>query len=176
MRDNPEYGGAGQFEVRDGRIVAAGLAGQKTPNLAALVGQPIERLDAAGAGVADLEPLRGAPLRMLWLNDCPVRDMAPLADCPLVSLTLADTNVADLSPLANVRTLERLHIAGAPPTDLRPLAGLTLTRLVFDAAAVTDGLDAIRQMPTLRELGPDLEHLLPPAAFWARVAEAAAPQ
>jgi Leucine-rich repeat (LRR) protein len=79
------------------------------------------------------------------------------------------TAVKDLSPLSNT-TLQRLHIGETPVTDLSPLKGLPLTRLVFDQEQIQKGLDVIKQMPTLQELGNKFEDgnttLKPPAVYW----------
>jgi hypothetical protein len=143
-------------------------------DLRPLAGLPLVELMLVGAPVEDLEPLRGAPLTGLWLNQTRVTNIAALAACPLLTLTLEDTRVADLRPLAGMATLRRLHIGGTPVRDLTPLAGLRLTRLVFTPANVTNGLDEVRRMPTLEELGTSLEDLRPPAAFWAELDAGAA--
>jgi internalin A len=65
-----------------------------------------------------------------------------------------------------MKSLERLHIGNTPVRDLTPLAGLKLTRLIFDPARITNGLDGIRQMASLKELGTTLETRMPPDQFW----------
>jgi len=144
-------------------------------DLRPLAGAPLRRLYLARTKVRDLSPLAGSIyLDSLWLNDCPVEDIRPLATCPnLVSLTLAGTQVQDLSPLKGLR-LERLHIARTPVEDLRPLAWLRLTRLVFTPSRIKEGLDVVRRMPTLREIGTAFgeedrgleSDLRPPHLFW----------
>jgi hypothetical protein len=135
-------------------------------DLRPLAGMPLVELMLVGAPVEDLEPLRGTPLTGLWLNQTPVTSIAALAACPLLTLTLEDTRVADLRPLAGMATLRRLHVGGTPVRDLAPLADLRLTRLVFTPVNVTNGLEVVRQMATLEELGTSLEDLRPPAEFW----------
>lgn len=135
-------------------------------DLSPLAGMPLVELMAVGTHVEDLEPLRGAPLEGLWLNHNPVTNLLPLAQCPLVTLTLEGTRVTDLRPLAGVRTLRRLHLGDTPVQDLSPLAGLELTRLIFNPARITNGLDAVRNMSSLTELGVTLESRMPPAPFW----------
>lgn len=140
-----------------------------------LAGAPIRRLYLARTKVRDLSPFAGSIyLDSLWLNDTPIEDIRPLATCPnLVSLTLAGTQVRDLTPLKGLR-LERLHIARTPVEDLRPLAWLRLTRLVFTPSRIKEGLDVVRRMPTLREIGTAFgeedrgleSDLLPPHLFW----------
>lgn len=136
-------------------------------DLSPLAGAPLEELNLLGTRVADVSPLRGMPLRMLWLNECPVADISPLAECPLESLTLHRTQVSDLRPLAGSR-LARLHIGETPVTDLTPLRNLTLTRLIFDPRRIEKGLEIVRQMPSLRELGTTFEERTSPEAFWSQ--------
>ena len=99
-------------------------------------------------------------------------DVAPLAGCPLVSLTLHRTLVEDLSPLAKIRTLERLHIGETPVTDLSPLATLPLQRLVFTPASIKSGIDVIRKIPTLQQLGTEfadeVNTVVPAPTFWQK--------
>ena len=50
--------------------------------------------------------------------------------------------------------------------DLEPLVGLPLTRLVFDPAAAKKGIEGIRSMKTMQEIGLDFEQRLKPSQFW----------
>lgn len=135
-------------------------------DLSPLAGMPLTELMAVGTHIEDLEPLRGAPLEGLWLNHNPVTNLAPLAECPLVTLTLEGTRISDLRPLAGIRTLRRLHLGDTPVQDLAPLTGLELTRLIFDPARITNGLEAARNLRSLTELGVTLENRMAPAQFW----------
>ena len=60
-------------------------------------------------------------------------------------------------------------------SDLTPLKGLLLTRLVFDPARIEQGLDIVRTMPSLRELGvemrTDTNTLMAPAVFWQQYSQ-----
>ena len=118
-------------------------------------------------GVSDLSPLKGAPLKMLWLNNAPVSDIKPIAGCPLMSLTLEGTKVADLLPLTGHETLDRLHIGRTDVIDLSPLKGVKLGRLIFNPEKIRVGIDVVRDMKTLKELGSTLKGRMPPQAFWA---------
>ena len=88
-----------------------------------------------------------------------------MADCPLVSLTLHKTRVEDLSPLANSR-LERLHIGETPVSDLTPLKGLSLQRLIFTSGRITKGIEIVRNMKSIQEIGPSFENRMNPEQFW----------
>lgn len=142
------------------------LSGTAVSNLRPLSGMPLKELMLVETGVKDLRPLRGAPIQMLWLNGAPVSDISPLADSPLISLTLEGTNVSDLRPLAKIPTLQRLHIGRTRVRDISPLRGLKLTRLIFSPAMIEAGLEGIRKMKTLTELGTTLENRMPPEQFW----------
>jgi hypothetical protein len=137
-------------------------------DLRPLEGTPIQELMLAGAQVRDISPLNGMPLMMLWLNGNAVSDISALAGCPLQSLTLEGTRVDDLTPLAGVGSLKRLHIGGTPVTDLTPLKGLALDRLIFNPDRITAGMEVVREMDSLQELGKTLEGRMPPAIFWSR--------
>jgi hypothetical protein len=68
--------------------------------------------------------------------------------------------------------LQRLNIAGSKVTDVSPIAGLPLTRLILTPQNISAGLDKVRQMTTLRELDlqyePDTQRTMSPDEFWAR--------
>lgn len=134
-----------------------------------LAGMPLKELMLVGTKVKDLKALRGAPLQSLWLNGTPVSDLSPLAGCPLVSLTLEGTKVADLKPLSKMTILKRLHIGQTPVSDLTPLRHLKLERLVFTPGNIKKGLDDVRNMKTLTEIGTTLEMLMPANDFWSRL-------
>ena len=55
-------------------------------------------------------------------------------------------------------------------TDLRPLAGLRLTRLIVTPKNITHGWDAVRNMSTLQELDVELREpqRWTPDEFWKR--------
>jgi Leucine-rich repeat (LRR) protein len=86
-----------------------------------------------------------------------------------VSLTLHRTPVNDISPLANTG-LQRLHIGETNVSDLTPLKGLRLTRLVFDPDDIKSGMDVVKAIPTITEIGSKFEDgqndLKPAAVFW----------
>ena len=147
-------------------LVKLYLNNAKVKDIKPLHGMPLEALNLLGTGVDDLTPLRGMPLKYLWLNQTPVSDISALSDCPLVSLTLHKARVKDLSPLAN-SSLKRLHIGETPVTDLTPLKGLTLTRLIFTPGRIVKGIEIVRNMKSIREIGPSFENRMAPSRFWS---------
>ncbi len=142
------------------------LSNTAISDLKPLAGMPLKELMLVGTRVKDLRPLKGNPVQMLWLNNTPVTDISPLAKCPIVSLTLEGTGVSDLRPLSEMSSLQRLHIGGTRVRDLTPLKGLRLTRLIFSPKAISAGLESIRNMKTLTELGTTLGTRMPPGQFW----------
>ena len=85
----------------------------------------------------------------------------------MVYLEFADTAVTDLEPLRGM-PLQELYFHSTPVTDVSPLAGAPLRKLVFSPRQVTKGLEVLRAMETLRELGPNPQQMLPAAEFWKR--------
>lgn len=135
-------------------------------DLGPLRGMPLNELMLVGTKVKDLKPLHGSPLQMLWLNNTQVFDISPLAGCPIRSLTLERTKVVDLKPLSKMTSLKRLHIGETPVSDISPLKTLQLERLIFTPKNIRKGLDVVRDMKTLTEIGTTLEKRMPPEQFW----------
>ena len=87
-----------------------------------------------------------------------------------VSLDLQGSDVTDLDIVSRLPGLKRLNISGTPITNLRPLEGMQLERLIFTPSRITEGLEFVRNMPTLRELDIEFEGRAPvrsPSTFWA---------
>jgi Leucine-rich repeat (LRR) protein len=88
------------------------------------------------------------PLTTLNLTCCQqVQDLKPLKDMSLKTLILEDTGV----------------------TDLKPLQGMTLEDIRVTAKNITQGLDILRDMKSLKTIGIDhREQAWPAAEFWGR--------
>ena len=154
-------------------------------DLTPLRGMPLQYLNlCACRPVADLKPLEGMPLNYLNIQSTSVKDLKPLRDMPLHYLYCTMTRVADLSPLQGM-PLEELHLNGTPAGDLTPLRGMPLRTLELpdnsrDLTPLADcrqlecvtvrsqcpGIDFLRSLPNLKQIGPDMSHLLPSAEFW----------
>lgn len=139
-------------------------------DLAPLTGAPLTQLSLLGTKVTDLSPLAGLPLESVWLNDTQVSDLSPLAQSPLVSLTLHHTPVSNIDIVRNWPGLRRLHLGESQVTDLSPLRGLRLTRLIVTPGRITAGWDVVRAMETLTELDVEFREPRPwsPEEFWRR--------
>ncbi len=112
--------------------------------------------------ISNLAPLRGIPIPALYVMNTNASDIGPLRGMPLEHLILRNTGVEDLSPLAGM-PLRSLDILGTPVADLSPLQGMPLHYLGFEAGRITNGMDVIRQIPTLK-----LINRLPTNEFWRR--------
>lgn len=134
---NPDYNGAGQFQIEDGRVIAAALPGTPVTDLSPLEGEPLRGLDLSQTPVSDLSFIAGAPIVELYLEQTRVADISALKGMPLVQLYLSQTSVTDLSPLAGA-PLDSLNMLGTPVTDLSPLKGMPLRMLWLNETPVSD--------------------------------------
>lgn len=159
-------------ELREARLVELRLNGSPVRSLAGLEGQPLENLYAVGTQINNISALRESNLRQLWLTESPISDLSPLEGLPLISLTAHRTLVEDISFLRRLPLIQRLHIGETLVTDLSPLRGLNLTRLVFTPGQIEQGMEVVRGLSNLREIGTKFDDqgrdLMPPDAFWAQ--------
>lgn len=148
---------------------------EQTPvaDISPLAGAPLEKLNLYGTQVTDIGAVRGMPLNTLWLTDTRVRDLRPrvrdlrpLEGMHLESLDLHGTPVKDLSALRGMLSLKRLEIAESEVTDLSPLAGLRLERLIFTPERIEKGIEVVRAMPTLQAIGTSFDTVQAAARFW----------
>jgi hypothetical protein len=109
------------------------------------------------------------PLTHLSFWRClPVPDLAPLRGMSLRSLSFEECNhIKDLGPLKGM-PLERLVICDTGVTDLRPLQGMSLKEIWVSPKNVTQGLDILRHMKSLKTISSDRLQASPAAEFWAR--------
>ena len=146
------------------------LSYTKVTDLAPLKGMQFEELNIVGTPLTDITPLKDVEFRTLWVPETKVVDLSPLAGKSFISLDLRDTPVIDLAPLSGNDTLRRLHIAGTNVTDVTPLADLQLERLVLTPSRIEKGLDAIRDMTSLKALDISFDGVAPvktPDEFWS---------
>jgi hypothetical protein len=120
-----------------------------------------------GSKLSDLSPLQGMHLTDLECIHTQVSDLSPLEGMPLKELICSATKVSDLSPLKGM-PLWRLYCDHTPVSDLSPLEGLNLAEIAFTPKNITKGLDALRQMKSLKTLGPSWDKQFPPAEFWKK--------
>ncbi|MGA2617884.1 MAG: SUMF1/EgtB/PvdO family nonheme iron enzyme [Thermoguttaceae bacterium] len=136
-------------------------------DLSPLKGMPLTKLNCSFTPVSDLSPLKGMPLTSLACYGTQVSDLSPLKGLPLRELGCWSTLVSDLSPLKGM-PLTQLYCNGTPVSDLSPLEGLNLAEIAFTPKNITKGLEVIRQMKSLKTLGPVWDKRFPPAEFWKK--------
>jgi hypothetical protein len=166
------------------------LQGTQVHDLSPLQGMPLTSLTFAQTQVRTLEPLRGMPLTSLAINSLvPARELELLKNMPLTSLSLAHTQVRDLSLLKGMQLtslkvdgtqvgdlsplkgmpLKELFIHGTGVTDLTPLRGMELEDIRLTPKNITQGLDILRDMKSLKTIGIyHINDFWPTAEFWAR--------
>lgn len=171
-------------DAESGWLCTVDLSETGISDLGPLRGIPINVLVLSGEAIKDLSPLSGMPLVGLVLDDTEVTDLAPLQYCPLqglairgkalktiaplkgmrlISLQIDHTDVSDLSPLAGM-PLQTLFIHDTEVSDLTPLRGMRLEYFTFSPEMVTNGIDVIRRMKSLKGIGdPQMD---PPTEFW----------
>ena len=90
----------------------------------------------------------------------------------MVSLTLHRTLVEDLSFVRKLPVIQRLHIGETLISDLSPLEGMNLTRLVFSPEQIKKGMKIARGLYGIAEIGTSFDdrgrNLTTPEEFWAQ--------
>ncbi len=165
----------------------------KVSELSPLKGMRLHELQTQGCPVSDLTPLRGMPLTSLDLasHRTRVTDLQPLQGMPLEYLNVARFPVSDLSVLKGMTSLRRLVLTDMKLlSDLTPLMGLPLTELCINGSSVSDlsplkdmpldmirltprditqGLEILRDMKSLKTISiAPYQDRCPVAEFWAR--------
>jgi len=135
-------------------------------DLSPLQGMPLKRLAVTGTPARDLTPLRGAPLEALGIGGTDVSDLTPLKGMHLLGLTLTGTKVTDLTQLKDI-DLDDLRLEGADISDLSPLEGAKLRKLTLDPGKAYKGIEAVRQMETIQEIGTSVNRMKP-EEFWKK--------
>jgi serine/threonine-protein kinase len=154
--------------VKGLQLSELGCIGGKLTDLTPLSGAPLTFLGLSGNWeIKSLEPLKGMALTGLACDNCQLADLSPLRGMPLTVLFCFATNVADLSPLKGM-PLETLNCDHTPVKDLSPLTGMKLKRLTFTPNPELKGLEAIRQMDSLVEIGTAQDKMISSNEFWKR--------
>ncbi len=185
---NPGYGGEGNWRITNGEVTGLVVTSSRLFNLAPLLalqnfgtlvlsaegGRPdlakvaplkLKYLDCHHANLTDLAPLRGRPLINLSVHNNRITDLAPLRGMPLESLSCQNNPLSDLMPLRGIG-LERLNIEDTDVSDLTPLAGMPLKSLIFTPAKIKQGIEIIRRMNHLGEIGVHPDRMYRPKMFW----------
>jgi len=136
-------------------------------DIAPLAGLPLEQLNLFDTQVRDISAVKDMPLDTLWLTESKVENLAALPDKSLRSLDIEGTTISDIRVLAEMKSLQRLNIANTPIVDLSPLKNLQLQRLIFSPERIKKGMEHVRLMSSLREMGTSFETRRPPEQFWS---------
>lgn len=156
-------------------------------DLSTVKGLPVIEMSCMGAGITDLtpisdmqlqglglsgnwglmslEPLRKLRLVKLVCDNCQVSDLSPLGRMPLTVLVCHVTQVADLSPLKGM-PLEILTCDRTLVKDFSPLAGMKLKLFTFTPRPDLKGVQVLRNMSSLEQIGTEQAKLMPPQEFW----------
>jgi len=155
---NPIYNGQGQFELVEGKLLTAVVAGtgmtsvecfrdlglraidiSNNPirDLSPLAGMKLQTLYADGTLVEDLTPLRGMPLTSFYAGGTPLHTLTGLEGAPLAEFNIVGTRVADLTPLEGA-PLKMVWLTGCPITDVSPLAKSPLVSITLHQTKITD--------------------------------------
>jgi hypothetical protein len=86
---------------------------------------------------------------LLFVDDTPVRDLEPLKGMPLKSL----------------------YVDAPGITDLKPLQAMQLEEIRLTPKNITQGLDILRDMKSLKTIGLSHYKYWPAAEFWDRFAK-----
>lgn len=140
----------------------------KVTDFSALQGMPLEQLNLLNLPFSDLSLLKGMPLNTLWLTATQVTDLTDLPAGRLVSLDIERTAVSNLYPLATVSSLRRLNIAETQVTDVTPLRGLGLERIVLTPERIRTGMEHLRAMKSLVLIQTSIEEEMSAEDFWKR--------
>ncbi len=129
---------------------------------------PLVVLQMYRCQIEDLDPIRGMPLQSVAFDHCTkVRDIGPLQGMPLEYVSLGYTDIRDLEVLKNI-PIKNLAIQKTGVTDLTPLRGMNLQMILFTPKSITTGIEVLREMTSLQQIGIDYEDYTNPADFWAR--------
>jgi len=126
-------------------------------DISALKNMPLEQLtlaapDAGTRTLSDLSPLAGLMLTELNLSwQQGVTSLEPLRGQQPKRLVLHGTSVKDLSPVMSP-LLRHLAAGFAPITDVRPLLTTQIESLDFSPQYVTQGLDELISLPSMRAI------------------------
>lgn len=140
----------------------------KVTDFSVLQGMELEQLNLLNLPFSDLSLLKGMPLNTLWLTATQVTDLSDLPTGRLVSLDIERTAVSNLYPLTTVSTLRRLNIAETQVTDVTPLKGLGLERIVLTPERIRTGMEHLRAMKSLVLIQTSIEEEMSAEDFWKR--------
>ncbi|HEX4132962.1 MAG TPA: SUMF1/EgtB/PvdO family nonheme iron enzyme [Pirellulales bacterium] len=162
--------------IEAGVVTGFGFSSQHVTDIApvrALTGLKALRCggNSTASGIlSDLSPLQGMKLEYLSVGLTRVSDLTPLRGMPLTTLNCAYlSSLTDLSPLRGM-PLTILSCLGTQVSDLSPLQGMPLREIAISPKNITKGMDALRQITSLKTIQTtgDSKDRLAAAEFWKR--------
>jgi len=136
-------------------------------DLSPLEGMLLTTLDCRQTNVKDLTPLKGMPLAHLAIDGSDVSSLSPVKGMQFTLLGCTGTEISDLSPIKGA-PLKYLWIDKTRVTDLTPLAGMKLETICFTPKNITKGIEIVRGMKSIREIGVSNVERMPPEEFWKK--------
>jgi len=107
---------------------------------------PLAHLAIDGSDVSSLSPVKGMQFTLLGCTGTEISDLSPIKGAPLKYLWIDKTRV----------------------TDLTPLAGMKLETICFTPKNITKGIEIVRGMKSIREIGVSNVERMPPEEFWKK--------
>ena len=142
------------FLENDGTI-NLDFSGCNIPDFAMLRSLPISTLKLSLTEVKDLSPLAGMQIKALFIDRTEVVDLLPVKGLPLENINMSHCRgIVSIAPLKGL-SLYYLNIADTGIQDLSVLEGMPLKRLTFSPERISNGLEIIRNMTTLKSIGTD---------------------
>lgn len=138
-------------------------------DLGPLADSPLTELHIVATRVSDLTPLKGCKLMFLDCSATNIDNLSPLQGMPLKDLRFGTTQVSDLSRIKGM-PLAELSLYNTKVSDLSPLQGMSLNGIAITPKAITQGMDLIRQMKSLKKIaiGWEKKDEFPPDEFWKK--------
>ncbi len=161
------------FMGNDG-MIHLDLSGCNDPDFVILRSLPISTLKLSLTEVKDLSPLAGMQLKTLFIDRTEVVDLLPVKDLPLKNINMSHCQkIVSIAPLKGL-SLHYLNIADTGIQDLSVLEGMPLRGFTFSPEKITNGLEIIKNMTTLKSIGTDgidekgavVMHCCTPEMFW----------
>ncbi len=144
------------------------LQNTQVTDFSALQGLPLEQLNLLNLPFTDLSLLTDMPLQILWLTGTPTTNLTGVPSSRLVSLDIERTAVDSVETLAPISSLRRLNIAGTQVSDVTPLHGLRLERLVLSPERIRTGMEGLRASKSLVLIQTSIDEELSASDFWKR--------
>jgi serine/threonine protein kinase/Leucine-rich repeat (LRR) protein len=135
----------------------------------------VTELRFAADNVADISPVRALHgLKILSCNGSGpnagrLSSLSPLVGLRLTHLACSQSHVSDLSPLVGM-PLTEVCCDHTAVSDLTPLKEMRLTLVCFTPRKITEGLDDLRRMKSLKTIGLSWEgkEQFSPDEFWKK--------